>query len=680
MAVAIVIASLSIPAVAGAASPHIAASPRTRAGRALGRAHAKKSLCPPSFKRKHGRCYPPPVKAHGTAPAAAEQSTFAFALAANKKLPKLSPRHRSKVPAALRTGLPSLLTNSTASTVASRSEARVSARTSRLASAADADTDAGGLAGWNISVTGKGSDDPSMIGEQDAQATATASVQKVADGARLAAQIQFGERERELVDRCPLADGTVPGNGLQQFSLSLGAADGKSDVSVTATINQQMTYTGHVDDTGKLQDFDVKLHVTMLVEGGERGTDGKLYSQDPPRLYVLDLNVDGLNPDNPYLDQLGDWHLGGAMTYHMILGHMSWDDDFAPKVLELAQELFTMNVDTIAHAYKDAEANWQTPGRCVKVALSTPSTSVQGNASVPVTATISGLWQASKGLSNGKYTASASAGTLNQTSGAYSSEPVQLTYTAPAQGGPTITVTTQSRQGKGLDTLQLHVASKYELVYTHSSHLDYDGTPEMVAEAPQSGTEDRHEAYSLTSTIPLTGSPATGLTGIGPLSFTNAKYHLDFDGSWASNGGATCTGSWTTDVTGTTPGEADVVGLTFTSAADVKLSFSPGQRPGGSSPLPNAPSENYHQVQTYNACPGATSDTTTYTWNSYFATFYARAGMLLGLYGSADIDSGWQAGSGNVVATRTVNGNFPLSSAMTPSTSNWTDTYQIVRV
>jgi hypothetical protein len=123
------------------------------------------------------------------------------------------------------------------------------------------------------------------------------------------------------------------------------------------------------------------------------------------------------------------------------------------------------------------------------------------------------------------------------------------------------------------------------------------------------------------------------------------------------------------------------VNLTFTSPTNVKLAFDTGKQPGQSSPFPTAPSENYHDVQTYDVCPGSTYDSTAYLWRAKFVNFYARAGMLGGQYAAAEIDSGWQPGTGNVVATRTVTGSFPWGGAPgTPSTSTWTDTYQIISV
>lgn len=633
-------------------------------GHSPGRVHHR-GLCPPHVKPHKGRCPVRAARGHGRPLALAMRAASVAIAQAERSMTPVARSAYGHVPAPLRHGLPSLVANHSAMVVMSRLGGLADAR----AHAADAP-----LAGWDTHVDGSSTDDPDRIGIQDVQATATATKEALVDGFHVEGKLSLHEHRHLLVDRCPGADGTVPGDGTQRYTFTAAASKGNDSASVTVDVNPTVTLLGHVDDNGHLRSFDMRMHMVVLAYGGVRGNDGNLYSQEPPHLYIVDATRTDIDPDHPLAGTI-DYQLSGRMNYQVFLGHAIWQDEGAPAVLKMAEAYVAVEADLAAHTFKDAEQHWQ-GGDCVNVALSTPNNTVSAGAAVPVTATVTGLKQAAKHLAGGKYSASASAGTVNPPSGKYTSAPVQLTLTAPASGDVVITITTQSRQGKGVGTLDLHVGATYALRYTHSSQLDYDGAPEPVAAAPRSGTEDRHEQWALTSMIPLTGDPATGLSGTAPLGFTTARYHLEWDGTFS--GQASCTGSWTQDLTGTNAGNAQVMNLTFTSPSNVKLTFDTGKQPGESGPLPIAPSENYHDVQTFDVCPGSTYDSTAYLWRAKFSNFYARGGMGAA-YGAAEIDSGWQPGTGNVVATRTVTGSFPWGGAPgTPTASTWTDTYQIV--
>jgi hypothetical protein len=644
---------------------------------------AHRGLCPPHVKRRKGKCLTRPVRHPGTTPAAARRASSS-AIAQGERALRRVPRSASgHVAVPLRHGLPPLLTNRGAAMAMTRVATLAASRAAgaggstahairpRLGGAHAADAQ---LDGWNVNVNGSSSADENRVGSPDTQVTATATKDAIEDGLHVHGELTAREHRRLLVDICPQADGTVPGDGTEHYTFETAATVGKDRASVTVDINPTFTFLGHVDDSGRLRSFDMRMHLVVVAYGGIRGSDGRLYSDEPPHLYIVDASANDIDPDRPLQ---GGWNddLSGRMDYHVFLGHTIWQDDVAPEVLKLADVFTQLDTGLAANTFKEAEQRWQ-GGDCVNVSLSTPSTTVSAGATFPVTATVTGLKQAAKHLADGKYTATASTGTINPPSGKYTSAPVQLTFAAPASGDPVVTVTAQSRQGKGVGTLDLHVGATYALRYTHSSQLDYDGPPEPVAAAPRPGTEDRHEQWALSTTIPLTGDPATGLSGTGPLGFTTAQYHLEWDGTFS--GQASCNGTWTQDLTGTNAGNAQVSKLTFTSPANVRLTFDTGKDPGETGPLPIAPSENYHDVQTYDVCPGSTYDSTAYLWRDKFSNFYVRAGMGAA-YGAAEIDSGWQPGTGNVLATRTVTGSFPWGGAPgTPTTSTWTDTYQIL--
>lgn len=637
---------------------------------------APRVACPKGERMARHRCQGPLPAPRGTPTALISQDSVSLMHLANgnlRPLPKRAVRH---VPAALRHGLPSFVTNAAATSALARAETRLPGGdgTAGVAEAGPS------VNGWATDVTGSYHPDDNRIGEQDVEADVTATKKAVADNLQLTGELRLATRRHLLVDKCPAADGTVPGDGLFRFTLSASATGGGASVAGSADIVPSFTAVGHTDDTGRLRTFDLRMHLTVLLEMGVRGSDGKLYSQEAPRLYVVDAQRNGIDPDHPG-DGDFDLSLGGRAVAHTLLGHIIWQDDEAPKTVDLAKNMFSLYAYRLADLYKEAQQNWQTPGNCVHVSLSATQNTLSPNTSVPVTATVTGPNQPGKGLADGTYTATASAGSVAPPSGNFSGSPTHLTFTAPASGDATVTFATQSKQGKGTASLSFHVSSTYALRYTHSSQLDYSGDPEKIAAAPTQGTEDRHEKWALSTTIPLTGDPVSGLSGTASSGFTSANFHLEWDGWFGGQAGPqSCHGSVKYDLTGTNSGSAQVQKLTFSSPTSVSLRFDVGQPSGSSGTLPPAETERYVNVDTFDQCPGATNNTTSSRWYSEFSYYYIHAGMIPKADGVAEIDSGWQPGQGDVVATRTVTGAFPWTGAPgTPSTSTWTDTYEIVR-
>lgn len=220
---------------------------------------------------------------------------------------------------------------------------------------------------------------------------------------------------------------------------------------------------------------------------------------------------------------------------------------------------------------------------------------------------------------------------------------------------------------------QKNCCPDYELIYRHSSSFSYSGEPERVAAAPIDGTENRSESWSLEARIPLAGTPSSGLTGSGGIDYGSASYHLEWKGDFS--GQAICPGTYTDDLVGTHSGTAEVVALTFSSAKDVSLDFSPRLAEGA-----DAPGETIHNTQSYEYCPGADNTDESMLWVGDFFGFYAANQSLA--YGHANdgalVDSGWEAGKGAVFATRTVTGAFPAETP-SPGSGSWTDTYLLLK-
>jgi hypothetical protein len=646
--------------------------------------HAKVA-CPKGMKRL-GR-----ARCRGTLPAPqgdqlGELETAAWTAAQTVKMPPVSRRHKKKVPVALRTGLPAKVTGSAPKTALKRAftdavgmyglnapavGARVATVTTQQGSEAGPSHD-----GWNTKLSGKTTRDDDRIGMDDTDASVTATKEIVIDGLKLNGEIVLDTRLKQLVDKCPDSEGNVPGDGTDSYGLSVAATSDKAGVTADGRIGFTWKYLGHVSDGGVVHSFDVSMKMRALIEGGVRGDDGRLYSQEPPHLYTISTDIPGVDPNDPEATKAFDEEFGGRMVAHSLLGHVYYDDDVAKKLNEITEKLVSWHLVEVAGYYRQAQTYWQTPGNCVKVSPSASTTTLTPGQQVPVTATINGPPQAHKGLAPGTFTATASSGQITPASGSYTpGTPLQFTFTAPSSGKPSVTITTTSRQGKGTGTITFTVGQPhYELVYSHSSQLAYSGTPEQVAAAPKPGTEVRNEHWQLTSTIPLTGDPATGLSGTAPIDYQQAGFHLDWEGSFSGVAGPdSCDGSDVTDLVSTTPGVAKVIKLTIPTPSTASLEFDAGA---------TWPTETTHNVQTYRQCDGADNTDTGNQWYGEWQYFGFQHNLMTDVAGHdvVKIDSGWQAGTGDVIAKRTIGGTFPWGGAPdTPSTSTWTDTYEIVK-
>jgi hypothetical protein len=364
-----------------------------------------------------------------------------------------------------------------------------------------------------------------------------------------------------------------------------------------------------VSDEGTLTSFDLKLKATALIVGGIRGSDGRLYSVDPPKLYTVSTEIDGIDPNHPDIGGTFGMHLGGRAVGHSFLGHQYYEDKIAEGLIKTVRSLVTFNVSEIAGYYKQAEKNWQTPGNCVTVTPTASSTMLAPGQQEPVTVTITG--PPKKGTAPGRFTASTSAGTVSPASGTYTpGQPLALTFTAPQSGTAAVSVDTTSRQGKGHGSLSFTVQPKhYEVRLISDMPLTWSPTPQPppVTEPHGTGSAD----YAVDGAAELTGDPtaAAGASGTGTLTWTHFAYddenvqNLCQDGKYMN-----------TTYTGTTsaPGTLKVTSLVIASLAGggadpgVTLHFAVSQEP----------SETIHIVYSKGttACADFSIDNTYHDW------------------------------------------------------------------
>ncbi|MGH3743375.1 MAG: hypothetical protein ACRDTP_00760, partial [Mycobacteriales bacterium] len=391
---------------------------------------------------------------------------------------------------------------------------------------------------WHTSMQGHQNADDTRIGDQGIADTVTASKTVSIDKLDTALRVQVAKESHELVDRCPDADGTVPGDALDKLQFALTASGGSAKVSGSARFEIQTRLTGHVNADGSFNDFDLHMKLTALVKGGTVGKDGKLYSTKAPAYYVYEVEAD----HNTFASVAGakdtPVHILRTISPHhsslgySLFGRLHFWDPIAKALWNLEYRYGGMVLVKAADDYKQAEAYWQTPGNCVTVTPSAATTKLKPGQQAAVTATVAGPPKKGKGLAPGKFTATASAGTITPTSGSYTpGHPLSFTYTAPSSGGGTsmVTIGTTSRQGKGRGTISFQIqADHYALVYTHTSSGHPTFTYQHYGVFDADGAFTEQEDLALSASAPLTVDAAgTTASGSGPLTWQRSTWSTD---------------------------------------------------------------------------------------------------------------------------------------------------------
>ena len=521
------------------------------------------------------------------------------------------------------------------------------------------------------------------VGE-DFGASVAAEVAK--GGASAIMQLKF--RLRHRFDRCPDAEGTVPGDGRFQVRMGM-TGQRRGSAKLQATFDPRFTFdlTGHVGDDGKLHSYDVRMHGTEYIASGKL-EHGVLVTTEEPQLWVLDASLEGLPPNAPEL--IGKTALGK-------LGHFKLERAVAPSsgTVKTAQQFgelgiaaLAIGVMTAGEDLKKAEAGWNGDRPCVKVEPQEEIT-VRAGQSASGALTVSG--PPKKGTAPGTFTTSVELGSVVPAQGAFApGKPVEVTYTAPAtllhDEYQQVHLHTVSRQGRAEGHVVVHIlAAPYKLVFTHTTagedayHYDNSFPPYVV----DYGDFQEHRDVQVSATVPLKQEEfGEGFEGSGPVRWTRSSWSYEDDKVSSDNGGGTCELDNQEALSGEAGGTLAVSELELGDApsADVVLS---------------GLGETWHQHDVSGSggsdeCPGLDRD----YQRSYLMTEIDLAhdergdvrstesdesGLLtsIGLH----LDSGWHPGTGNVVATRTISGASPytLGPGAEATAMTYTDTFRVVR-
>ncbi len=479
-----------------------------------------------------------------------------------------------------------------------------------------------------------------------------------------AATMSEGYTDDVKFDACPDADGDVRGSRILELTFDVDAK-GESGARAKIHIDAKATakFEGHVTDELEVRDYDVDpftMYDYVRVEVYD--ASGKLVLGTPPFLPNVKASVHGLHLGHTSSDDID--RTGGKLTGTAPpeMGNAS-----AQAFLKWAQFELSRSAKEADTRLTSAQAQgWQS---CLDVSVGAAKTTLAPGESTTLTITVAP--HHGPGFAPATLTGSAGAGTVAPAGTATAGQPVTVTFTAPSSGwnGTTASFSAASRQGHGYGAVALAATppQSFVLVFSHASQLDDThsvNSPSFV------GTTTHHEAFDLSARIPLSGDPTSDtVTGSGPIGYTRAEYHDEQDGTFHGQG--TCNGTDRTDLTAAQGGTARVLGVRV-SGTSVTLDFAPGSfASSGDGP----PSESYHNVQTYDVCPGADDTSDQALFLNRFRNQYNSTGWVYGPNQYAHLTTGWQTGSGNVVATLDISG---LQNGQPGS--SYTDHYEIDRV
>ena len=528
--------------------------------------------------------------------------------------------------------------------------------------------------------------------------------------------------EKVTIDQCPDADGTVRGTHTWRFTAkATGPAGGGATFTRTYDEQAKTKITGHTTDHGHVRDYDLDMDYASVYQAAERDRHGTLVASDAPTVHALHFSKHGLKLLSFEEFTKGKRDSGFREILDRgfdVVGGKASDDDF-----DTATRRFALAELRASNLLGTLEGTWLFNEACLKVSISSADVSLsptkdllgadqegsyagsmgagrQGHLDVTVTQRQGGK------LAPGTYSVAlrrsgggSDAGSIAPTSGSWGAAPFGLTYTAPTADWTEtppkeveITVALDSHQGHALGVIHVKPSgTHYRLVYTHTSTANYSYGYGPTGVYNDRGTYGEQRDIALSASAPLTFDAAnTTGTGSGALGWQRSNWLTDNDETSRSLSGADCEIDYQQKVTDTTPGSLQVKSLTLGPAGA-------GGRPtvSGLDVVLNGVGENWHTHETAKSgpCPVFDSDDAEGLFINQFTNFHSQAGdQANSVPNQADpsapgvelkATSGWQPGTGDVLATRTFSGNWfdgGPSGAPAGAVVHWTDTFSLVAV
>jgi hypothetical protein len=489
---------------------------------------------------------------------------------------------------------------------------------------------------------------------------------------------------------CPDSAGEVAGSALANVHASISAAGAAlHGLSGTLAINARAAFTGHVGADGKLIDYDLVYDATFSYDGPAPGLFG-IGVVDRHSREEIHMVFDHLRPDVPIADADFERQFWGYHTSGFGLGGLL-SGAYANAVATTASLVY-LNKSSADDALKAAEHNWYDNHACVKASFTPASLQdVSPGSANPVAIAVSDVRDGQPVALPATLaaTSSGSGQSVTPTHAETGSTPIQATLTvSDAPGVATnLVITGVSKRGRLEDVFTATAALHLMLDYTYSSTASYtypyDDSAGLISD---SGTYSENRDIQVSTQIPLTeqGGEHPGPTGpnedtyTGTAPLTWQRHNWSTEDVETTNSGQNypkfCTFDDKENVTTAFSGAAqakalnlDVNGFTRAVTANLDLVLS-------------GVHETWHQNDsvTSGMCGSVVTDTDR---SQFIGERLAQQSNELNP-GSVELsaNSGWQPGTGNTIATLTVNQSYhPIGPNSTMGNAKVTETYQIVK-
>lgn len=213
----------------------------------------------------------------------------------------------------------------------------------------------------------------------------------------------------------------------------------------------------------------------------------------------------------------------------------------------------------------------------------------------------------------------------------------------------------------------------YVLRYTHTSagstSYHYDRSSQYFVDY---GNYSENRNVTVSASVPLTRNADGTYSGTAPLSWGSSSWTTDDDNTSTNQGGGTCEIDFKSSLNGPAAGTLSVSSLALGAQPSAKVDVS-------------GLAESWHVVETAVAgpCPVYDQDVEGNSIISEMSQAHLEHGDTVEIKGTGfglRFAGGWAPGGGEIIATRTLTGNWYDGGPESKKDMPYTDTFQIVRV
>jgi hypothetical protein len=470
-----------------------------------------------------------------------------------------------------------------------------------------------------------------------------------------------------FADRCPDAHGEINGRSEAHAGGSLDAngvgPNGSVAVNLSGGAQGRGTFKAHVGADGKISHYDIEIDVVVTYNGIRPGLFLGIGRRKANERYELHMSLMHL-----HLGQYpspSEWQTGlrtatvktsGFARFGLGAGRLSAADvkDYS----DAAGHALALSVAFADQALEKSQKNFYDDAACLRAKFEPGSLSgVAPGSTNPVGVTVSSVRDGQP--VSMPVTLKAAPGGVTPKRAQSGASPIQANLTVSQKPNDTTTMSVDGTSSRGRLTGEMtaSTAGPLTVVYTPSStaNASYSYDQSVPPYLVEKGTYSEQRSLGMTATVPVTSpGPGQSAVGSGALTWQSSSWTTDDVNTSTAQGLAqTCTIDFKTTYSAFTPGVLQVKSLRV---------GTPG--PGGAPNIQldvivNGVGEHSHLVETNQGgpCPTFNNDSDTNHFESELNQMHSYLGdpvQQVGKGFEVRINTGWQPGTGNVVAKRTL--------------------------